>query len=471
MMMCEYVRMVALGSVPVALKIQEIEKVSAEDEELQVVCGCLVSGNWEGAPKSYVYVRNELTFIGHVILHGMPIVIPRKLRERVLRLAHEGHQGIVKMKERLRSKVWRPGVDKDAERKCRECYGCQLVTKEAIIPPVKTTRLPERPWQDLALDLLGPLPTGEHLLVLVDYFSHWVEVDVIHSTTSEVIIKCLDKQFCGYGVPRTLRTDNRTNLVSAEMDGYLTEVGIRRRLTIPLWPRANGEVKRQNRSLLKAMRVAQAERKNWRSELNKYLLAYHSTPHTMTGTSPAELLYGWKLSTKLPELADFGDSDEATHPEVRDRDAEKKQRGAGYVDKKHHAADRPDVQDGELVLHEKQKETKLSKNYEKEPYKVVERHGDQIKLKSSQGAVYKRNIQHVKRFVGPVTDPGELDSSGVVVRSVPEQNFGQEASPNPTVEASAIPLEEQSPVQAEPLPRRSRRVTRPPERFKEYVTV
>ena len=181
----EYVRMVALESVPIALKIQEIE-----NEELQVVRGCLASGNWEGAPKSYVCVRNKLTIIGHVILRGMRIVIPEKLRQRVLRLAHEGHQGIVKMKERLRSKMWWPGVDKEAERKCRECYGCQLVTKETIIPPVKTTRLPERPWQDPALDLLGPLPTGEHLLVLIDYFSRWVEVDVIYSTTSEVIIKC-----------------------------------------------------------------------------------------------------------------------------------------------------------------------------------------------------------------------------------------------------------------------------------------
>ena len=42
--------------------------------------------------------------------------------------------------------------------------------------------------QDLALDFLGPLPTGEHLLILVDYFSRWVDVDVIYSTTSEVII-------------------------------------------------------------------------------------------------------------------------------------------------------------------------------------------------------------------------------------------------------------------------------------------
>ena len=167
----ERVRMVALKAVPVAVKIQEIESASAKDEELYEVRKCLVSGNWEKGPRPFVMVRNELTFIGQVILRGTRIAIPKMLKQRVVELAHEGHQGIVKMKERLRSKVWWPGIDKDAERKCRECYGYQSVTKKTITPPVKTTRIPERPWQDLALDLLGPMPTGECLLVLVDYFS------------------------------------------------------------------------------------------------------------------------------------------------------------------------------------------------------------------------------------------------------------------------------------------------------------
>ena len=140
------------------------------------------------------------------------------------------------------------------------------------------------------------MPTGEHLLVLVDYFSRWVEVDIIKCTTSETIINCLDKQFSRYGVHSTLRTDNGPNLVSAEMEQYLNEMGIKHRLTTPLWPRVNGEVERQNCSLLKAMRVAHAEKRDWRLELNiKYLLAYRSTPHITTGQSPAELLFGRKL--------------------------------------------------------------------------------------------------------------------------------------------------------------------------------
>jgi len=110
--------MVALKAVPAAVTVQKIKSASAEDEELQVVRNCLVSGNWEKCPRSFVMVRNELTFIGQVILRGTRIVIYKVLRHRVVELAHEGHQGIVKVKERLRSKVWWPGVDKDAERKC-----------------------------------------------------------------------------------------------------------------------------------------------------------------------------------------------------------------------------------------------------------------------------------------------------------------------------------------------------------------
>ena len=308
----EYVRAIALQAVPVAMSIQDVEKASAEDSELQTVRKCLVSGNWTDCPKSYVLVRNELTYIGQVILRGTRIVIPASLRKRTTDLAHEGHQGIVKMKERLRSKVWWPGIDKDAEKKCRECFGCQVVVKEYRAPPVKSTRMPDRPWQDLALDLLGPLPTGENLVVLVDYYSRWIEVDIVQSTNSQTIIKRLDAQFSRYGIPKTLRTDNGSNLVSAEIEQYLTEMGIIHKLTTPLWPRANGEVERQNRSLLKAMRAAHAEKRNWRTELNKYLLAYRSTAHVTTGKTPAELLYGRNLNTKLPDIGEMGEVEDST---------------------------------------------------------------------------------------------------------------------------------------------------------------
>ena len=102
----EYVRAIMLQAVPTALTIEEIETASIQDEELKVMSECLQSGDWEKEPKAIVMVRNELTKIGQIVLRGTRIIVPRELRKRVLDLAHEGHQGIVKTKERLRSKVW-----------------------------------------------------------------------------------------------------------------------------------------------------------------------------------------------------------------------------------------------------------------------------------------------------------------------------------------------------------------------------
>ena len=63
----EYVRMMALHAAPATLKIKEIERVSAEDPELQAVRRYLVEERWNSAPKQYLPVCNELTFIVHVI--------------------------------------------------------------------------------------------------------------------------------------------------------------------------------------------------------------------------------------------------------------------------------------------------------------------------------------------------------------------------------------------------------------------
>ena len=461
----EYVRMVATNSVPAALNIKEIERESSEDKELQMVRSCLVSGNWENAPKEYVVVRNELTYIGKVILRGTRIIMPHSLRRRVTDLAHEGHQGIVKTKERLRSKVWWPGMDRDAERKCRECHSCQVVTKHYSLPSVKSTRLPDKPWQDLALDLLGPMPTGEHLVVLTDYFSRWVEVDIVRSTLSKDIIKHLDAQFARHGIPRSLRTDNGPNLVSNEMESYLKEMGITHKLTTPLWPRANGEVERQNRSLLKAMRAFHVEKKDWKTELNKYLLAYRSTPHSVTGKSPSQLLYNRGMSCKLPDIVEL-DDEEKDHQDIRDRDAEKKQAIADYADMKNRPSQIKELQTGDFVLLEKKKENKLSPAYEDNPYQITARHGDQLHLQSPRGVTYKRNIGHVKKYnkpdQAPMAEPSmdkPEDPQASKESSSKSRNSSQEiANEKPSVDGNATPTV-----------RRSGRETKTPGHFKDFI--
>ena len=54
----------------------------------------------------------------------------------MLELAHEGHPGIVAMKQQLRNEVWWPGIDKVAERICKTCHGCQLVSQPLTPEPM-----------------------------------------------------------------------------------------------------------------------------------------------------------------------------------------------------------------------------------------------------------------------------------------------------------------------------------------------
>ena len=251
----------------------------------------------------FVYwTSGELCVIGKIVLRGTRIVLPRKLRPRAISLAHEGHLRCVGTKQRLRTKVWWPGMDREAERFCRACHGCQITSKPDPPEPIKSTVLPAGPWQDLAVDFLGPLPTGESLFVVVDYYSRFYEVEIMKSTTASKTISVLKRIFARFGVPQSISSDNGPQFVSAEFSDYMTECGIYHHLVTPKWPQANGEVERQNRSINKRLEIAHAEGRDWREELTTYLASYRSTPHATTGVSPARLMFGREVRTKLPEF-------------------------------------------------------------------------------------------------------------------------------------------------------------------------
>lgn len=138
--------------------------------------------------------------------------------------------------------------------------------------------------------------------MVVDYLSRLFEVALTRSVTSSKIISCLETMFATHGLPLSIKTDNCPQFGAEEFKVYLENNNIGRRTSTPLWPEAKGVVERQNRSLLKAMRVAHSEGRNWRKELQKFLLTYKRTPHTTTGVSLAKLLFGREIRSKLPSV-------------------------------------------------------------------------------------------------------------------------------------------------------------------------
>jgi len=101
--------------------------------------------------------QRRIMHYGELFLHGTRIVIPKVLRDNVVRRAHEGHQGVIKTKYLLQSKVWWPGMDKDVD-SLWVCHGCQVASNcdqpnltSCVLPPTA-------PSQDCSADLLGPHP-------------------------------------------------------------------------------------------------------------------------------------------------------------------------------------------------------------------------------------------------------------------------------------------------------------------------
>ncbi|KXJ71271.1 hypothetical protein RP20_CCG020989 [Aedes albopictus] len=368
---------------------------------------CLDQDKVDDLPLSFRIVANELCRCEDVLLRTDRIVIPAVLRSRVLCVAHEGHVGIRMMKSHLRCAVWWPKMDSAVEDFVKKCRACTLVA--APDPPIPMIRkdMPYGPWEDVAVDFLGPLPEGQTLFVVVDFYSRFIEVCEMSQITANATILQLSKIFCRYGVPITLRADNGPQLSTScdEFRTFCEEMGIRLVNTIPYWPQQNGEVERQNRSILKRLKIAQELGQDWRRALDQYILSYHSTPHPTTGRSPFDLMFGRKIRNKLPQIPREVPVDE----EASDHDRLQKEKGKAYADQKRRAC-QSSIEVGDKVLVKRfRKENKLSTDFSPEEHTVIHRSGADVTVKSlTTGKECRRNIAHLKKLpdLGPVRECG-----------------------------------------------------------------
>lgn len=146
-----------------------------------------------------------------------------------------------------------------------------LVCQTSIPEPIKNTEFPRGPWQLLGADQLRPLPSGDSLFVVMDYYSRYVGVEIMRKTTTDNIVKkSLHEMFQTHRLPIQIVTDNGHQFLNAEFIDFMEQQDIEHRRVIPLQPQANGEVERQNRLrlILKRLKIAQEEKRYWRDELS-----------------------------------------------------------------------------------------------------------------------------------------------------------------------------------------------------------
>lgn len=423
---------------PRALVLADIRRELQSDPDLQMLREELLT-NRTPSNKVFSHIKDELGIVDDILIRGSRIIMPAGLRERTLQNAHEGHPGIVKMKDRLRSKVWWPNMDAQAENFVRSCDACQKVGKNIIQEEFHRRQLPDGPWQDLAIDFKD-LPDGSYLCVVVDYFSRYIEVTVMKTITAKATCDFLDEIFARHGFPYSLTSDQGPQFTSQEFAEYCAENGICHYTTFAYWPQANGEVERQNRSLQKTIQITQLQKGNWRKELLNYLLMYRSTPHTVTGKSPAELLFSRKVRDKLPTL-----KEREGRVEVRDRDAWNKSAVSNSA-----AVPYKEIKIGDEVLLKRSfRKQKADSKFEDETGRVTAVDGPAVTVQTPSKTV----VRH-KNQMEPYTRRGSLGAT-----------TPSSSKPPPEVE-DTLPESPTIPVPNEI--RQSSRVTKTPAYLKDF---
>ena len=414
----EYERTIVADAIPAALAPRQVERESERDSTLHLVRHAITSGDWSKLQgTTYKAVRYELWIMGQLVMRGNKVVMLENVWNQTIQLAHEGHQGIVRTKSRLREKVWWPNLDKQVEKLITACYPCQLVGPRPKPEPIRSPPLPCGPWSEIAVDLLE-IPKEGHLLVVVDYYSKWPEVAFLTKTDAGTVIKCFQSMFYTHCLPETLRSDNGPPFASREFEGFLEYLAIDHKKGIPYWPQSDGEVERFNKTLMKIIRIAQLQGKDWNGGVQDFLFQYRGTPRTVTLLSAAELLMGRKLRDKLPQV--HPPRDQATEAEwqvlFRERYAQRKLREKEYADSKRYTTT-SDITEGDLILLLQNRENKFSSTFEPEPYRVVEKNGNAVVIENSAAQSKMRNAGHMKKFVDPGSETGareiELPASSV----------------------------------------------------------
>lgn len=371
-------------ALPNAITLEQITQQT--DEQYIQLREAIMRGRENEAPEEFRKIFRELTTINGIIMRSDRIFIPKALRPEVLKIAHSGHQGIVRTKQRLRSKVWWNNMDKETEEMIHKCLACS-VTKH-VNKPIQTTPtpLPSGPWQHVAIDICGPFPDGHHVLIMADYYSRWPEAKVTKDITSSGIINWLNDVFSRFGYPNKLTSDNGRQFVSREFEEYLAQKDIKHIRTPPYWPRANGMVERLNRSFQEAIEAIKFDTKqSWQKGIVPFLFAYRNTQHRATGRTPAELMLGRSTQCGLP-----GIPINTNEPDVIAKDNIYKRK---YTTKQAEH----NIKTGDKVLTKRLTGvTKLKTRYHPEVGTVINTRKSEIEIEMPDGNVVKRHPQHTK---------------------------------------------------------------------------
>ena len=164
--------------------------------------------------------------------------------------------------------------------------------------PFEPFTVPERRFDHVNVDLVGPLPSSHgftYLLTMVDRTTHWPEAVPLSSTASSNVARAFIGTWVAcFGAPSDLSSDCGSQFTSELWNAVAGGLGVRLHRTTAYHPQANGLCERFHRSMKAALRAGLTDG-NWVDKLPWVMLGLRCAPEEDLESSSAELVYGQTL--------------------------------------------------------------------------------------------------------------------------------------------------------------------------------
>ena len=185
----------------------------------------------KGDIKKYWQFQSNFSVCDNLLLFGTRIVVPPSKQLETLQKIHQGHQGFQKCRLRISTSVWWLETWRSSSKNV-------LLANKPCHLNESLTPLPDYPWEKLATDLFHH--NGTNYILLVDYFSRYVEVQKLSNTTSAGVIAFLKAMFSRHGIPMTLMSDNGPQFSSKEFQDFSSTYHFNHITSSPHFPQSNG---------------------------------------------------------------------------------------------------------------------------------------------------------------------------------------------------------------------------------------
>jgi len=248
----------------------------------------------------------------------------KNIKEEILKEHHDpadvGHPGQHRMQELIKRTYWWPGLKEDVKRYVQGCIKCQQnkVQHQKKAGELHPLEIPEGPWQDISIDMIGPLPKSngmDAILVIVDRFTKMIRLKATTTNiSSEGVAKIYwDEIWKMHGVPKTVISDRGSQFASRFMEDFTRVLETKRKLSTAYHPQTNGQTERINQEIGTFLRhYVNYQQDDWTEWLAAAEFTYNDKKHAATGKTPFELNFGrhpWKgnlmVQTELPRVEEF----------------------------------------------------------------------------------------------------------------------------------------------------------------------